>query len=186
MGPLFVLLGGFPRNASHKQPACQCRRHKRHRFNPWVGNIPWRKKWQLLQYSCLENLLDSRAWWATVHRVAESCTWLSTHEHTQRDRNFMHGEPCSAFLGNQDWEVGLMVPFMEMHKAPCSYELARQDPWKQPRPSLRFSCGWILTSKLMSLITGLTAGVHISTVPFERHLGDVYSDFQHIFGLQKC
>ena len=50
------------------------------------------------------------------------------HEHTQRDRNFMHGEPCSAFLGNQDWEVGLMVPFMEMHKAPCSYELARQDP----------------------------------------------------------
>ena len=26
--------------------ACQCRRHKRHGFNPWVGKIPWRKKWQ--------------------------------------------------------------------------------------------------------------------------------------------
>ena len=24
-----------------------------------------------LQYSCLENLMDSGAWWATVHRVAE-------------------------------------------------------------------------------------------------------------------
>ena len=23
-----------------KEPACQCRRHKRHRFNPWVGKIP--------------------------------------------------------------------------------------------------------------------------------------------------
>ena len=26
-----------------KEPACQCRRHKTHRFDPWVGKIPWRK-----------------------------------------------------------------------------------------------------------------------------------------------
>ena len=25
----------------------QCRRHRRHGFDPWVGKIPWRKKWQL-------------------------------------------------------------------------------------------------------------------------------------------
>ena len=25
-----------------------------------------------LQYSCLENLMDRGAWWATVHRVAKS------------------------------------------------------------------------------------------------------------------
>ena len=25
---------------------CQCRRHKRHGFDPWVGNIPWRRAWQ--------------------------------------------------------------------------------------------------------------------------------------------
>ena len=34
-----------------------------------------------LQYSCLENPMDKGAWWATVHRVAESWTrlkWLST------------------------------------------------------------------------------------------------------------
>ena len=31
-----------------KEPACQrqCRRHKRHRFDPWVRKISWRKKWQ--------------------------------------------------------------------------------------------------------------------------------------------
>ena len=29
-----------------KEPACQCRRHKRHRFNPWVWKIPWRRAWQ--------------------------------------------------------------------------------------------------------------------------------------------
>ena len=29
-----------------KKPACQCRRHKRHGFDPWVGKIPWRGAWQ--------------------------------------------------------------------------------------------------------------------------------------------
>ena len=29
-----------------------------------------------LQYSCLENPMDGRAWWATVHRVAKSWTRL--------------------------------------------------------------------------------------------------------------
>ena len=30
-----------------------------------------------LQYSCLENPVDRRAWWATVHGVAKSQTRLS-------------------------------------------------------------------------------------------------------------
>ena len=38
-----------------------------------------------LQYSCLENPMDRGAWWAVVHRIAESQTRLkplSTHSHT--------------------------------------------------------------------------------------------------------
>ena len=31
------------------------------------------------QYSCLENSMDRRAWWAMVHGVARSWTRLSTH-----------------------------------------------------------------------------------------------------------
>ena len=31
---------------SSKESACQCRRHKRPGFDPWVGRIPWRRKWQ--------------------------------------------------------------------------------------------------------------------------------------------
>ena len=31
---------------SGKEPACQCRRAKRCRFNPWVRNIPRRTSWQ--------------------------------------------------------------------------------------------------------------------------------------------
>ena len=37
---------GFPAGTRGKEPACQCRRHKRHRFHPWVGKIPWRRAWQ--------------------------------------------------------------------------------------------------------------------------------------------
>ena len=44
--------------------------------DPWVRKIPWRKKWQPLQYSCLENLMDRGAWWATVHGVTKSRTRL--------------------------------------------------------------------------------------------------------------
>ena len=35
---------GFPAGTRGKEPACQCRRHRRLRFNPWVGKIPWRRE----------------------------------------------------------------------------------------------------------------------------------------------
>ena len=37
---------GFPGGARGKEPACQCRRHKRYGFDPWVGKISWRRAWQ--------------------------------------------------------------------------------------------------------------------------------------------
>ena len=37
---------GLPRWHSGKESASQRRRCKRHRFDPWVRNIPWRPKWQ--------------------------------------------------------------------------------------------------------------------------------------------
>ena len=29
-----------------KESTCQCRRHKRRRFNPRGQELPWRRKWQ--------------------------------------------------------------------------------------------------------------------------------------------
>ena len=40
---LVIFLLGFPGGPSFKEPTCKYRRPKRHRFNPWVGKIPWRK-----------------------------------------------------------------------------------------------------------------------------------------------
>ena len=37
---------GFPGGTSGKEPTCQRRRHKRHRFDPRVRKLPWRRAWQ--------------------------------------------------------------------------------------------------------------------------------------------
>ena len=36
----------FPGGAGGKGPASQGRKSKRHKFDPWVGKMPWRKAWQ--------------------------------------------------------------------------------------------------------------------------------------------
>ena len=39
------VLGVFPGGISGKESTCQCRRQKRCKFNPWIGKIPWNRKW---------------------------------------------------------------------------------------------------------------------------------------------
>ena len=61
---------------SGKESTCQCRRCG---LDPWVGKIPWRRKWQPTSVLLPGKPMDSRAWWATVHGFAKSWTQLSTH-----------------------------------------------------------------------------------------------------------
>ena len=49
---------------------------------PGSGRSPGGGNGTPLQYSCLENPMDGGAWWATVCRIANSWTQLSTHTHT--------------------------------------------------------------------------------------------------------
>ena len=44
---------------------------------PVSGKSPGEVNGNLLQYSCLEILMDGGAWWATVHGVAKSRTQMS-------------------------------------------------------------------------------------------------------------
>ena len=41
-----ALFWGLPRWLSGKESTCQCRRHRRPEFDPLVGKISWRRKWQ--------------------------------------------------------------------------------------------------------------------------------------------
>ena len=54
----------------------QCRRHGRLGFDPWSERSPGEGNGNQRQYSCLENPMDRRAWWATFHRVGKSWTRL--------------------------------------------------------------------------------------------------------------
>ena len=70
---------GFPHCTSHKECACQCRRH---RFNLWVGKIPWSRKRQpapvfLSGESHGQKSLAGESPWVT-----KSQTQLSKHTHT--------------------------------------------------------------------------------------------------------
>ena len=85
---------GIESRLSGKEPAWQCRRHRRHRFNPWVGKTPQRRKGNPspvfpgggngnpLQCSSLDKPMDRGAWQPTVHGVAKSRTRPSLHTRT--------------------------------------------------------------------------------------------------------
>ena len=82
---------GFPCGASGKEPAWQCRRHKRHRFNPWVRKIPWRREWQPTPVFLLENRMDGWTWQAAVHRITKNWTRLKQLSiHTWRISKLCH------------------------------------------------------------------------------------------------
>ena len=42
-----------------------------------------------LECSCLQNPIDRRAWWATVHGVTKSQTHTHTHTHTHTQKHFL-------------------------------------------------------------------------------------------------
>ena len=80
---LFIVQGimDLPRWCSGKESTCQCRRYKRHDFDPRVGKNPLEK--EMGTHSSIlawENLMDRGTWRATVHRVTEldMIEWLST------------------------------------------------------------------------------------------------------------
>ena len=74
---------GFASGASGKEPACQCRRHKRRVLSlGWDDPLEEGLTTSLVRKTRGENSMDRGTWWVTVHRVAKSWTWwnwLSTH-----------------------------------------------------------------------------------------------------------
>ena len=65
---------------SSKEYSCQCRRHRTHGFDPWVGKIPWRRKWQPTPVF-LPGKFHRGAWRATVHGGHKESD-MAEHIHT--------------------------------------------------------------------------------------------------------
>jgi len=72
---------GFPNGSDGKQSVCNAG------DKPWIGNFPWRRECNLLQYSCLENPMDRGAWQATVHRVTKNKTQLKQFSMLEKMEN---------------------------------------------------------------------------------------------------
>ena len=78
-----TIVWGFPGGTSgKKKSACQGRRHKRLRFYPWFGTIPWSMKWYPTsvflpgKFHGQRSLVDYSPW---GHRVRHG--WTHTHTH---------------------------------------------------------------------------------------------------------
>ena len=68
-----------------------------------------------LQYSCLENPMDRGTWWATVHRVAKSQTWLkwlSTAQNSWQETLRYHRDSEMKVFHYQ-WRVHTVLTSLE-------------------------------------------------------------------------
>ena len=72
----FICYYGLLQWLSSKESACNAGGVGDTGLIPGLGRFPEEGHGNPLQYSSLENPLDRGAWWATVHRIAESWTWL--------------------------------------------------------------------------------------------------------------
>ena len=89
-------LGGLPRWLSGKEAACQCRRYRRHGFEPCVRKIPWRRKWQPTSVFLLEKSHGQRrleGYSPCGHKESDTTERLSGHTHTPA-----HGTPFSSIF----------------------------------------------------------------------------------------
>ena len=109
--------GGFPRWNSGRESACQCRRCKRYRLNPWVRKIPGVGNSNPLQDSCLEHsivkpgglqfLRSQRVGHGTPTtgntkqgRVIPRNRLGNSHHHFSQEWNAMC--PCPSYLSPQE------------------------------------------------------------------------------------
>ena len=65
---------GFPGGSDSKEPACHAEDVG---SIPGSGRSPAEENGYPPEYCCLENSMDREAWWAIVHGVAKSQTWMS-------------------------------------------------------------------------------------------------------------
>ena len=74
---------GLLRWSSSKESACQCRRHKKHRFDPWVMKILWSRKWQYTPVFLPGKFLGQRS---LAGFSLQGCKELDMTEHTRPRR----------------------------------------------------------------------------------------------------
>ena len=99
-----ILFWGLPGGTSGKESTCQSRRCKRCRFDPWVGKIPWRRKWLPTpvflpgESHAQKSLVGHSLWGCKELDMTERLihTHPNTHPHIIREK--LIGMLCKVFL----------------------------------------------------------------------------------------
>ena len=79
-----------------------------------------------LQYSCLDNPMDGGAWWAAVHGVAKSRTWLSDFTFT------FHFNALEKEMATHSSVLAWRIPGMGSHRVGHDRsDLAVADKWSR-------------------------------------------------------
>ena len=97
-----------------KELTCQCRRHKRDRFNPWVKKITWSRKWQPApvflpgKFHGQRSLAGYSPWGCRVgHDYAHMHTHTHTHEHTGSGALWAPPPGHWAATPSREWSPGM-------------------------------------------------------------------------------
>ena len=100
---VYKYLSELPRWLRGKESACQCRRPRRCRLNPWVRKIPWRRKWPPTPVSLPGKSHGQRS---LVGYSPWGCKELDTTEQVHMHNLFGH------FFSKFFWGIYLRVGFL--------------------------------------------------------------------------
>ena len=122
MSLIHILAGGnlqknsfvwsFPGGSVDKESACQSRRHKRYKFDPWVRKISWRRKWQPTSVFLpgeshgQRSLVGYSPWGRKESDMTEGIE--------QRHEKSIWGKCEKNFQGSRGWTFFLINSFIEM------------------------------------------------------------------------
>ena len=100
-----------------------------------------------LLYSCLENPMDRRAWWARVHGITKSLTEWLTHTHTHKYQGLHYALiRIGLVLSSQQILIFISLAYQSLivqFLVWTSYRLSTKIPW------YKHSWSWILVSTSM-------------------------------------
>ena len=114
---------------SGKESACWCRRHRRHGFDPWVGKILRRRKWQPTpvflpgefhgQRSLVDYSPKGRKESDTTEQLS-ACVHVRTHTHTGHENCIFanivsHSEGCLFILCVVSFAVQKLLSLIRFH-----------------------------------------------------------------------
>ena len=160
---------GSPDGTSGKEPSCQRRRHKRLRFHPCVGKIPWRRAWQptpvllpgkshgqrsrrvTVQFSLVQLL--SHVWlFETLWTATCQASWTVHHQLPELAQTHAHhSSKASVFQRSMFFIVQLSHPYMTTGE---TIALTR----------------WTFVGKVMSLLFNMLPRLVIAFLPRSKCL----------------